>query len=361
MRNQWTRTARVVVMCKLIMTRTQAFGVLVLLGSGVALAAQATQRPTFGTTTHYVTLDVLVTDRDDRPVTGLTADDFRIVERGRPQAIADFAHVEIPVGERVVDPAIEPPPGSDIAVNSATLHDSRAIAIVVDDTVLGTDNIIWAKRVLGTLLGTFSPTDQVAFTYVRRSDLSRDFTNDAAQHARSVQRLGDALGLPGVSPRRPVLDLLATLENVVKTMASARQSRRVIVLVGTRGCNPHGIDVINMVCKGVVDRAREAGVPIYALDPSGGLDETIADPLAILAVATGGLRYRQAEPWLSPARLMTDNGSFYLLGYYPKPLPTDGKFQDVEVTVTRPGLIVRARRGYTAPGGGRRQWRRSGR
>ncbi len=213
---------------QLIVTRTQALGVIVMLGSGAALAAaQATQRPTFGTTTHYVTLDVLVTDRDDRPVKGLTRDDFRIVERGRPQAIADFAHVEIPVGERVVDPAIEPPPGSDVAVNSATLHESRAIAVVVDDTVLGTDNIIWAKRVLGTLLGTFSPADQVAFTYVRRSDLSRDFTNDAAQHARSVQRLGDALGLGGVSHLRPVMDLLATLENVVKTMASARQSRRV--------------------------------------------------------------------------------------------------------------------------------------
>lgn len=187
----------------------------------------------------------------------MTKADFRIVERGRAQEIADFEYVSIPVASPTIDLTAPVPPASDIATNTASARESRAIAIVVDDTVLSTDDIIWIKRVLAAMLATFTPDDHVALTYVRRSDLGQDFTNDAARHARAVNRL---------------------------------------------------------------------------------------------AIATGGRRYRQAEPWLSPARLMAENGSYYLLGYYPSPLRDDGTFQEVDVRVTRPGAQVRARKGYTVPG-----------
>lgn len=332
------------------MTMARLPGVILAAACGAILAA-APEQPTFSTVTHYVTLDVLVTDHDDRPVKGLTRDDFRITERGRPQEIADFTFVEIPVGEVTVDLEGAPATLSDVAVNAESEADSRAIAIVVDDTVLSTDDIVWIKRTLGAMLGTFSTGDHVAFTYVRRSDLGQDFTNDPVQHVRAVNRLTDAMGLPAVSPRDPGRDLLVTLENVVNTLAAARQQRRAIVLVGTRGCLPYGPGIMPPICKGLIDRARERGVPIYAIDPTGNLDVNLSDddPLQVLAVATGGKRYRESRPWLSPGRVMADNGSYYLLGYYPRPMPTDGKFHDVEVTVNRPGVVVRARRGYTAP------------
>jgi VWFA-related protein len=331
----------------------RAYGAVLLAGLGAVVSAQRAQgppappQPTFRATTTYVALDVLVTDRSDRPMTGLTKADFRITQNGKPQEIADFAYVSIPVENRTIDLAAPIPPASDIASNSSSAAESRAIAIVVDDTVLSPADIVWIKRVLAAMLGTFSPEDQVAFTYVRRSDLGQDFTNDAARHARAVTRLGDALGLPGVSDRFPVRDLLVTLDNVAKTLQSARQSRRIIVLFGTRGCVPYEPNPIAPICKGVIDRANQSGVTIYAIDPTGGIDSPIEDPLATLAIATGGRRYRQAEPWLSPARLMAENGSYYILGYYPNPLRTDGRFQEVDVTVNRPGAQVRARKGYT--------------
>lgn len=150
--------------------------------------------------------------------------------------------------------------------------------------------------------------------------------------------------------------MLTVLDNVIKTMGSARQTRRAVILISTRGCNPHGMELLNTICKAVIDRSLETGVPVYAIDPTGEFPPTSAvatrDPLAQLAVGTGGRLYRQAEPWLAPARALADNGSYYLLGYYPNPLRDDGKFQSVEVTVNRPGAVVRARKGYTAP------WRR---
>jgi VWFA-related protein len=331
----------------------QAFirlGALAALAGSIALSAQ---QPTFRSAVHYVRLDVVVTDADDRPIRGLTRDDFRIVERGRPQAIEDFEAVEIPVGETPVDLDEPPDATSDVATNGLSPTRGRAIVIVVDDTdetVLG--DIVYIKRVLSAMLGTLSADDYVAFTYVRRSDLGQDFTNDPAQHVRAVNRLSDALGLPGVSRFFGVRDMLETLDNVTRTLAAARQPRKSIVLIATRGCNPRdtGMSPIPLICRRLVERANEAGTPIYAIDPTGDLTRTVSDdPLQILAGATGGLRYRESQPWLSPARAMADNGSYYLLGYYPEPLRTDGKFQPVEVTVSRPGAHVRARKGYVAP------------
>jgi hypothetical protein len=46
--------------------------------------------------------------------------------------------------------------------------------------------------------------------------------------------------------------------------------------------------------------------------------------------------------------IMIENGSYYLLGFYPKPLLNDGKFHEIDVKVKRPGLTVRARAGYNA-------------
>lgn len=327
------------------MTVSRVYGALALLVCGAALSAQ-----TFRSMTNYVRLDVVVTDRADRPITDLTRDDFRIVERGKPQTIADFVKVSVPVAERPIDLDAELPPGSDIATNTSTPRDSRAFTIVVDDSALVAADLLWIKRTLSALIGAFSPDDQVALTYVRRSDLGQDFTNDPTRLIAAVNNVRDAFGMPG-----PLQDMLRVLDNVMRTMGSGRQTRRAIILISTRGCTPHGTEIIHTICKAVIDRSHEVGVPVYAIDPTGELPANgaaIDDPLAHLAVGTGGLRYRQAEPWLAPARALADNGSYYLLGYYPNPLRDDGKFQSVEVTVTRPGAVVRARKGYTAP------WRR---
>ena len=48
-------------------------------------------------------------------------------------------------------------------------------------------------------------------------------------------------------------------------------------------------------------------------------------------------------------RIVRDNSSYYVLAYYPAQNRRDGKFHRIQVRVSRPGVTVRARRGYIAP------------
>ena len=74
---------------------------------------------------------------------------------------------------------------------------------------------------------------------------------------------------------------------------------------------------------------------------------TRQDALRLLADNTDGLgviNTNDIEKGM--ARIVEDLTSYYLLGYYSTNTKLDGKFRSIKVRVTRPGVDVRARRGY---------------
>jgi hypothetical protein len=130
-----------------------------------------------------------------------------------------------------------------------------------------------------------------------------------------------------------------------------------------------------------VAAATRGNVAIYAIDPRGlsAFDEVIEasgtpsdvtpsqfsvvgalqdslrtsqQSLQVLADETGGFAAVNRND-LSAAfdRIVRENSAYYVLGYYPSNDRRDGRFRKLEVRVTRPGLQVRARRGYVAPRG----------
>jgi VWFA-related protein len=73
-----------------------------------------------------------------------------------------------------------------------------------------------------------------------------------------------------------------------------------------------------------------------------------ADSINSLAVDTGGFVVRNTNQFDNAiARIGDDVNNYYVLGYRPA-APGDGTYHRLKVSVKRPGLAVRARRGYVA-------------
>ena len=79
-----------------------------------------------------------------------------------------------------------------------------------------------------------------------------------------------------------------------------------------------------------------------------------------MAEETGGLILRGTND-LGPglARISAESRSYYLLGYHPTSPARGGQFRKIEVKVTRPGLSVRARKGYETVGPARAEGSRA--
>jgi VWFA-related protein len=116
----------------------------------------------------------------------------------------------------------------------------------------------------------------------------------------------------------------------------------------------------------VYTAANRANVAIYALDPRGlaafeydidagvgmQIDKQMLDAglntLRTLADETDGRAIVNSNDLVKGlAQMVKDASSYYLLGYTTTS-PTDGKFKSIRVRVKRPGLQVRARKGYWA-------------
>jgi VWFA-related protein len=123
--------------------------------------------------------------------------------------------------------------------------------------------------------------------------------------------------------------------------------------------------------KQTVESAVRSNTRVYTLDARGldrGMSQRLAaaspgdddpglnllnndpgsDSINSLAVDTGGFVVRNTNAFdRAIAQIVDDASNYYVLGYRPV-TPQDGKFHQITVKVNRPGVGVRARRGYIA-------------
>ena len=117
----------------------------------------------------------------------------------------------------------------------------------------------------------------------------------------------------------------------------------------------------------IYQAANRNNVSIYALDPRGlatnefniaeninsSTDRTYLnstmDTLRIMAEQTDGRAIlNRNDLTLAMKQIVRDASAYYLLGYSSASAPTDGKFHEIRVRIRRPGVQVRARKGYWA-------------
>ena len=130
-------------------------------------------------------------------------------------------------------------------------------------------------------------------------------------------------------------------------IAAATRANVNIYAIDPRGLSTGAEDAIEMT--GLPIDAESVGLGAYALQ------DELRDQqqsLRTLAEETGGFASVSSNDFSNAFRRIVDeNSSYYVLGYYPTNDRRDGRFRRIEVRLNRPGLAVVARKGYAAPKG----------
>ena len=222
-------------------------------------------------------------------------------------------------------------------------------------------------------------TDQVMRRLVSTGEIRRD----ASTPRGAVDTSGEVEGWRSQTQARAAqvyararVQLEQTLGIVERSLESlaATRGRKSLVLVSSGLVQDARIPGF----RSVVTQARRANTAIYSLDARGlvgasfGMQADVTQPLDILdrstgtgldatanasegseglALDTGGLVIRnQNDLGAGLATIAREARSYYLVGYTPTNRAPDRRFRTIKVEVARDGALVRARRGYYAPG-----------
>jgi len=104
--------------------------------------------------------------------------------------------------------------------------------------------------------------------------------------------------------------------------------------------------------------SAEFGTELLEQDQGSTLNRAVLETEGSESVAadTGGFSFRNPNDLLGGMeKVARDLRAYYLLGYIPTNGRHDGKFRKLQVEVSRPGLSVRARKGYYASDEGKRE------
>ena len=150
------------------------FSALKLQGSAQTQLANST--PVFRASTHLVALDVVVKDKDGRPVPGLHMEDFSVKEGGKAQTISFFNQPIMEAAAAV--PALPPDTYSNAA--EYRLAGSTPTVIVLDAANTSFSDQVYARQqMLQYLKDQYQAGQHTAiFTLTDKLSLLQDFTGD---------------------------------------------------------------------------------------------------------------------------------------------------------------------------------------
>jgi VWFA-related protein len=348
--------------------------VLLLLACAVAVvsAAQHSQppaRPQFRSAVEVVEVDVSVLDDKRRPVRGLTASDFTVVENGRPQELVSFAAIDVAPAETLA-------PGwlRDIApdVRSNLAAADRLIVLVLDDaqTRFGPQHTKAIKDMARGVINRLGRNDLACVVFTRDNSDAQPFTNERQRLLTAVDGFhgnfggtGGQTGADRFSVAYWYMSSLKTLRYVAESLSDAAQRRKVVIYLSP-GVPIEGSDLDafsrRQETQRLIEEARRANVTIYGLDPSGlgglmsedatgglgSVQRQANDFLESIAGSTGGRALINRNDFVNGVNEVFDeNASYYLLGFRSND-PGGAGFRRIDVRVNKPGVTVRARNGY---------------
>ncbi|HVX91317.1 MAG TPA: VWA domain-containing protein [Candidatus Paceibacterota bacterium] len=337
-----------------------------------------------------IRLDVVVLDKQRRPVSGLTARDFNVLDDGISQPVEAFAEVRLPDTTPVLSAQATRTAVSDVFSNVRS-EDGRLVAIMMDHSVPAGGMTTVARRIARAAVASLGPNDLAAIVTsspFRGDGKVQGFTSDRERLYRAIE--SPIMGVTPGPPNGPSggSDSIPSISNSIACHcgvcqwdaiarvadAMAQETRRQKMLLFVARELKVQVASSNDVCAFDVKYARERGmqaldranVTVHVIDPSGleslaatasGMSRTDAavnlarqGDLAVLPDYTGGRAIIGVnEPEKAIPAIFEETSSYYLLGFVPKRGAQSAR-RSIRVTVKNGrNFIVRTRTGYYPP------------
>jgi VWFA-related protein len=159
-------------------------------------------------TTNLVQIDVVVTDKNGRQVTDLSADDFEVSEDGKKRQVTNFSYIAAGGPSRTdaaATPAGPSKKGAEPVLPAQLKRDQvrRTVALVMDDLGLSFESFGYAREALVKFVDEqMQPNDLVAVLRTSKGvGVLQQFTSDKRQlHAVIDSLRWNSLGRGGISP-----------------------------------------------------------------------------------------------------------------------------------------------------------------
>ena len=147
----------------------------------IVSAGQApSQAPVFRAASDIVEVHAVVRDRSGAILRGLTREDFRVSEDGKPQDVVLFSFVDKPLPSATPSDRRQPPPASDVASN-AQPGDRRLYVIVLDAANVDASRSTVVKRLARQFIEeNLGPNDLASVIQLGRTAVNQPFTSDRA-------------------------------------------------------------------------------------------------------------------------------------------------------------------------------------
>lgn len=288
-------------------------------------------------------VEVYVTDREGRPVSGLTRGDFQLWEDGRPVEITHFLAAD------AADAAGADTPSPSPAVPDA--GEGRTIAWFFNNLHLDPVGRIPVFPGIAKTLDTLAPTDRVVlFAYNRSSTMEMFPAFDRPAIDRALDRI--RAQVPG-GGRFDDVEYKKTLEALAAATTALAGLPGPKALVYITGSLPEPIDSRSPIRRYLAEAAATANanhVTLYGLGATRGAAFEATQGVTYLADRTGGLASIDPfDPSVLFSRVRTDLATYYSLGYVPSKQARAS--HQLKVRVERPGLEVRYRQTAKAKSG----------
>ena len=370
------------------------------------LATATAQAPptVFKANANLVIINVSAKDKAGLAVEGLKAEDFTVLEDGKPQKVSVFEYQRIsakpePLKELTLDDQFQLPEAPKTTITSATpgqiqYHDKRLMVFFFDFSSMQIPDQLRAQDgALDYLKSHITKDDVVAVLfYASVIQVLSDFTSDRDVLTRVIKGLpiGEASELAALADTGDengedtqaafVADesefnifstdkKLAAIEEAAKMLTSFPEKKALVYFSG--GATRSGLDNEAQL-QAAINAATKANLAIYSIDargltadpPGGGASKggsrgsgifngavlnsqrsaqlASQDTLYTLAAETGGKSFFDSNDIaMGIQRTQEAMGSYYLLGYYSTNNALDGKYRKISVKLNNAKLAAK--------------------